>query len=336
MRLLNLSRGMLAVPFGALILMLWGFGCAVDGEQPCRLAPGEWSFVVVPDTQIYSQDLPGFFLAQFDWIESVRESESVRFVLHEGDITNDNSSAHWGLAAQAFGSLASELPYIIVPGNHDYGTDGSANSRASLMSETFHPRWPWGDVIDAGLFENGRVENSYSVVEVSEAQRWLLIGLEFGPRDRVLQWARGVLESHPGLPTVIVTHAYLYSDGTRYDISTRDDQQWSPYSFDFAIGMSVNDGQQIWEKLIEDFDQIRFVFSGHVLNEGVAHLASERPSGAVTHQILANYQHQELGGGGFLRIVRINEAQGTARVCTYSPVLNEWKRDAANMFEVAW
>lgn len=222
-----------------------------------------------------------------------------------------------------------------VGGNHDYEPGGSAGTRDSRFSEVLGAWWPWGDTVESEAFpesggRQGLVDNSYAVVSAG-GEEWLLLGLEFGPRDEVVEWARGVLENYQDTKTILLTHAFLYSDGARYDRTASPDQLWSPYSYGIAESSDVNDAEELWQALIEPNPQVRFVFSGHVLNEGVARRSDER-AGSITHQVLANYQHRAEGGGGFLRIVRMTEA--VAHVCTYSPSSNTWMTDDANSFDL--
>lgn len=320
------------------VLSLALSACTAEQNQDPRCDPqeGDWAFVVLPDTQNYAESFPEHFVTQLDWIAAAAQSERIEFVLHEGDITNDNSVAQWRIAEEAFSHLeAIDLPYLVIPGNHDYDPGGSAGTRDSRFSEVFGPLWPWGETVESAVYPEsgegaGLVDNSYAIVNAG-GQNWLLLGLEFGPRNEVVEWAKGVLRDHRQMNTIVLTHAFLYSDGTRYDHVSSPEQLWSPYSYGIAETSDVNDGQELWRELIEANPQVRFVFSGHVLNEGVARRSDER-GGFVTHQVLANYQHRNEGGGGFLRLVRMTE--NVAHVCTYSPSSNSWMIDELNSFDL--
>ena len=81
-------------------------------------------------------------------------------------------------------------------------------------------------------FEAGHVENSFSVLPVDRGRAsWLVLALEFGPRDEVLAWAASVLDAYRLTPAIIVTHAYLYRDGTPYDRSLTPHQQFNPHDY---------------------------------------------------------------------------------------------------------
>ena len=114
-------------------------------------------------------------------------------------------------------------------------------------------------------FEAGHIENSFSLFAAGD-QRWLVIGLEFGPRDEVVAWANTVLKAFANTPAIIITHAYLYRDGSRYDYAgTNNGQEYNPHLYTMVgqVGTSVNDGEELYRKLIEPNSNIKLVFCGH-------------------------------------------------------------------------
>ena len=78
------------------------------------------------------------------------------------------------------------------------------------------------------------------------------------------------------------------------------------------------------------------VFSGHILKSGVGTLVSEGENGNKVYQMLANYQKgvegSENGGNGFLRIIKVNRENQRIEVKTYSPWLDEFKKEKAHDF----
>ncbi len=293
-----------------------------------------WSVVVLPDTQVYSKAHPELFHAQTRFAAEHRDHYGIAAVLHAGDVTDDNSEAQWAIAAGALGRLDGEVPYAIALGNHDYGEGGSASSRdsrlhASMPFERFGAMPTFG-----GSFEEGRADNTWHRLATPDGP-WLVVALEFGPRDAVVDWARGVLLAHRAVPAMLVTHAYLYSDGTRYHRRARPDQRWSPHAYGVAqADGGVNDGEALWRKLVEPCSNVRLVFCGHVLNEGVARRTDVRPDGTQVHQLLANYQTGDRGGASLLRLVRFVDGGRRALVRTRAPFEDRWRDDPANAFDL--
>jgi len=292
----------------------------------------DWTAVVLPDTQIYVRAYPEMLKAQVDWIVGHRGSRRIRFAIHEGDVTHDNSESQWRLASRALHRLDGHVPYVIATGNHDYGPEGCASTRETRLDEYFPAEEMQSRPSFGGTYEPDRLDNSYHLFDTPTGP-WLVLALEFGPRDGAVEWAHDVLEEHPGIPTIVATHVYLYSDHTRYDRTARPDQKWSPHEYGLAeLPGGVNDGEALWRKLVLPRSQIAFVLSGHVLNEGAARRTDVRPDGTVVHQLLANYQTEREGGAAFLRLLEFVEGGRKVRVRTYSPFLDEHKTDERNDF----
>jgi hypothetical protein len=287
----------------------------------------EWTVVVLPDTQVYTYLSPELFEAQGRFIAENRERLDIRFVLHEGDVVDDNGSdAQWAVVARALGPLEGVVPCAVAVGNHDLGPRGCASTRETRLNDVL----PWlarGPTV-LETFAPGRAENIAHRIETPDGP-WLVLALEFGVRDEVAAWASEVAARHASVPAILVTHAYMYSDGTRYDAAARPDQKWSPLRY----GVGVNDGEMLFRKLVLPRSNIRLVLSGHVLNEGAARRTDVRPDGTAVHQMLANYQHREEGGTSFLRLLTFRGK--TLEVRTYAPARDLWKDDDANRFDLA-
>ena len=311
--------------------------CDVSTRDAAAVPAGpSFTIVVLPDTQYYAAEHPEILAAQADWIVRRRAAERIAFVVHEGDIVDADEPRQWEAAARSLHELDGVVPYVLSAGNHDYRRAGRVVSRDGSMSLYFPPAGfaarPWF----RGTFEPGRIEDSYEIVDAPGGP-WLVLSLEFGARDAVLAWADAIAKRHATLPAIVVTHAYLDSDGTRYDHVARADQPWNPHHYltDTHAG-DVNDGEEIWRKLVARNDNIRFVLCGHDLSDGVGRLTSVRGDGTKVHQLLANYQTGALGGEGFLRLMRFFPEEQRVVVQTYSPYADRFKTDPENEFTLTY
>jgi 3',5'-cyclic AMP phosphodiesterase CpdA len=300
------------------------------GGPPDTPPPPPATIIVLPDTQYYSAAYPDVYLQQTRWIVDQKRALHIEAVLHVGDLVDGFDDAEqWSSAGAAMRVLDGVVPYVIVPGNHD--TDAS---RETPINTYFGPdSLPWL----GGTMTAGRIENNYALIAIG-AQRWLVVGIEFGPRDSVVAWADSVLKAYPSLPAILVTHAYLYRDGSRYDINvSRVSQQYFiPQDYGYTASEGINDGEMMWQRLVLPNPNVRMVFSGH--DSAAARLTSARPDGSLVHQMLSDYQWYGgvYFGYGYLRIVRLDYAQRTISVETYSPYLREHLTDDANQFTLEW
>lgn len=291
--------------------------------------------VLLPDTQTYAEKYPDILYSQLKWIDS--NGRNIDFVLQQGDLTQNNSQKEWMVVQNAFYTIERKVPYTIVPGNHDMGsTDGKfADVRDSRMFNSFFPidtarsRKHFG-----GAFEPDRMDNTFHLFRAGRTN-WLILSLEFGPRNEVLDWANEIVKQHRDRVVIVNTHSYMYSDSTRQGPG----DSWRPQAY--GIGkdtgrLATNDGEQIWEKLIRINPNIRFVFSGHVLNSGVGTLVSTNDAGLPVYQMLANYQEgvkgSVNGGNGYLRMVNIDRKKKTIEVRTYSPYIDRFMEQPAHQF----
>ncbi|MDD4192508.1 MAG: metallophosphoesterase [Mangrovibacterium sp.] len=293
--------------------------------------------VLLPDTQNYSESYPEIFYAQTRWI--AENSGSFALVLHQGDITNHNTPKEWETAAGAMNLLDGKVPYVVCPGNHDYGTNGTADVRDTDLFNTWFPYGKYSKTAGfGGAFETGRMDNVWYTLKAGGI-KWLILSLEFGPRDKVLEWASEVIRAHPSHKVIVNTHAYMYADDTR--MSEERGHRWPPRLSKMNVhatgAESPNNGEQMWQKLVSRYPNILLVFSGHVLGDGTGTLVSEGVHGNKVYQMLANYQGAVKGsvngGNGFLRIVTVDPRQGRIAVQTYSPYVNAYKTDSSQQFE---
>jgi len=312
-------------------------GCEMSSARAMtEAAPDSFTIVALPDTQYYAAAHPEILAAQSDWILRRSHDDRIAAVVHEGDVVDADEPRQWRAAARSLHRLDGVVPWLPSTGNHDYSRNGKFISRNSQIDTYFPPAAFARNAWFGGTFEEGRIENSFAIVEAPGGP-WMIISLEFGPRDAVLAWADQVAKRYAALPTIVVTHAYLYSDGTRYDHLNRPDQLWNPHAYlpDGETGQ-VNDGEEIWRKLIVRNRNVLFVLCGHDLADGVAELTSARPDGTLVHQVLANYQTGKLGGEGFLRVMRFFPSERRVAIHTYSPYLDRFKSDADNEFSLAY
>jgi hypothetical protein len=308
---------------------------ADSGTQPEAGSPTgvPWTLIALPDTQYYSSTYPQIFDAQTQWIVDNKTERNILYVVHEGDIVDNDVDDQWTNASHSLHLLDLNVPYVLAMGNHDYPGAGGAFSRDTTLFDKYFSltSLDWQPTFK-GTYEPGTASNSFHLFEAN-GQTWLVVSLEFGPRDAVLAWADRVLKANPSTNAIVLTHAYLYSDGTRFDHLTRTDQAFNPHTYGVeALAGGVNDGEEIWQKLIVNNPNVRIVLCGHVHAE--SHLTSTRDAGPPVHQILADYQDDGQGGDGYLRIMTF-QPNGAINVSSYSPYLKQYRTDAENLFTLS-
>lgn len=307
--------------------------------DPVPFYPGSWTMAVLPDIQNYNNDDTKTlkFRQMTQWIADNKSARNIKFVTSVGDLVNNNTAAQFTRAKEGFGILNGVLPYAPVTGNHDYGSNGSANTRTTLFNDYFSPSDnPLNDPAKGGALKGmrhaGSMENAYYTFGVGE-RKYMVMALEWSPRDGSVAWADSVIAAHPDHRVMVVTHAYTYYDNTRYDWAAKgSSQSWSPYLYGTANDPDgINDGEQLWQKLVKKHENITFVQSGHVLNDQVGYLASTGDFGNTVHQMLYNRQ---LVDDGQLRLLEFHPDGVHVQVKTYSPITDVWRTDADGQFRM--
>ncbi len=177
-------------------------------------APKPFTLIVLPDTQRYALLFPNIYARQTAWIKEQQKAHNIVGVLHEGDITDKSSAQEWATAEQAMRTLDGVVPYCLVMGNHDFDPGSKPAQRsASRFNQHFgsqrFEKYPWY----GGHYGTGN-ENAYYLLHVDKSD-FLILCLEFGPRDEVLAWANQIVAAHPRHHTIVLTHCYTSATDTR-------------------------------------------------------------------------------------------------------------------------
>lgn len=307
-------------------------------EAPAPI-PGGFTLAVLPDTQIYTWKHPDTYPAQTKWIADNAKRYNTAYVLHVGDITQHNTNHQWKIAVDAHALLdAKGLPCALTTGNHDLGPEGKAGTRETPFAKYFplaaFKQWPtFGGIYDQ---EPDRTDNNYHLFEAG-GRKWLILCLEFGPRDDVLRWGGAIAAKHPDRSIILVTHAYLRPDNNRFNrhafIKVKN--------LEVNLGMDryglakdergFNDGEDIWKKLVSQHANFALVVSGHVCYTG--RLDSEGRHGNVVHQMVVDYQSGKDGGQGHLRLLQFHPDGRRVSVADYSPLLDQLSDKLGTQYE---
>jgi hypothetical protein len=326
---MNLHRTLRRAFFA--ILLILSAASSLWAQTPLKstaFTPGSWSLVLLPDTQYYSLSYPDLFMLQTRWIVKNQQKYDIRYVLGLGDITDKNTTREWRNAKKAIDELDGHVPYVLASGNHDYTPHGDSASGHTGINETFplskFAKWP----TFGGAIKRGEVTNTYHLFNAGGTD-WIVIVLQWAPSDAAVKWANGVLAKHPKRKAILVTHAYLFDDNTRYDFAKKGKKQkWNPHSYAHKKG---NDGEELWQKLVRK-NNFALVFCGHVSIHGYGFLVSKNDRGKRVYQMMADYQSRPLGGEAYLRILEFLPDGKTVHVLSYSPLRDKYLSDAGNQF----
>ncbi|MEF3303962.1 metallophosphoesterase [Paenibacillus sp. GYB003] len=282
-----------------------------------------FSFVVIPDTQIMAKHHPESFAAMTRWIAEQAGPLRIRAVLHLGDVVDSGarSEREWELARNALGLIERRgIPLLIAPGNHDYD-NLLANDRSLTMFNRFFGAHRYaGAEWFGGSFEEDRAENVYARLNV-DGTPFLVLALEFGPRDEVLAWADDVLRRYPDHRAIVVTHCHMYIHGER----SKPGDAHNPKTYPGAHG--ANDGEDLWQKCFRKHGNLIAVYSGHQVPAHVSYRIDRGDEGNLVFQSFQNWQEAPNGGDGRIRIVRFDIEGGTIGHSVFNPRTNRYETE---------
>jgi hypothetical protein len=249
---------------------------------------------------------------------------NVPFVLQLGDITETAADVEWEVAKAAFARLDGKVPYVLTPGNHDYGGRLQVLSKRSPMSNFFpvshFAKMPtFGGVYDA---QPDKSDNSFHKFEAG-GRKWLVIAFEFAPRNDVLRWAGEICGKHADHSVIIITHAYLepktnqriaFTGGFGYKPAPAAPNQPPTERPDLNLGVDI------WNKLASQHANIAMVLCGHACYTN--HKSDKGKAGNLVQEVVVDYQKDVKGGNGWMRLLQFLPDGRTVRTRDYSPILD--------------
>ena len=309
------------------IFLLWLATLVAPFSALAQTTSSDFSFILLPDTQNEAQFFPNVLSSQTQWIVDNRTQLNIQAVLGLGDIVNNGTDpAQQTNADSAIRRLDNAgIPYFLAIGNHDYdgGEDAGVVARAVTgFNQWFGPSRYAGKSYYKGNFPSGSNENFYGVLTINGKQ-YLILVLEFIPRTTSLNWAASIVQANPDKEVIVVTHSFLFVDGTTADRCDTEDKP-----------RSDNDGEQMWDSFVSKYPNIVMVVNGHLTAGEAARRADLGINGNLINSMFSNYQTDANGGDGWLRIVTFHPSSNTISVQTYSPFLNSYRTDSDNQFTV--
>ncbi|MFI6805001.1 LamG-like jellyroll fold domain-containing protein [Streptomyces luteogriseus] len=254
-----------------------------------------FTFAVMPDTQ-YLFDGPSIDKAPVEaslryLLEHGRE-ENIVFLSHLGDLTQNGAKEEFAAIGEAFRLLDRRgVGYSVLAGNHDVKSSTTDQRGSTPYLDAFGPQRFEGQPTFGGACPDGY--NSFHRFTAG-GREWLVLALDWRLSPQGYAWARGVLAQHPKTPVILTTHELVVEDDTLSDY-----------------------GQQLWDQLIEDHDQIFLALGGHYWP--AARATRKNAAGHDVHLHLTNYQNRYFGGAAMIRLYRFDLDRGVVDVETLSP-----------------
>ncbi|WP_141207854.1 LamG-like jellyroll fold domain-containing protein [Streptomyces griseorubiginosus] len=254
-----------------------------------------FTLAVMPDTQ-YLFDGPSIDKAPVEaslrYLLEHGKDENIVFLSHLGDLTQNGAAPEFAAISEAFELLDRRgVGYSVLAGNHDVKSSSTDQRGATPYLDAFGPSRFKRHRTFGGASADGY--NTYHLFRAA-GREWLVLALDWRLSDQGYAWARSVLAAHPRTPVILTTHELVVADDTLSDY-----------------------GQQLWDRLVKDHDQIFLTLNGHYWPAGRA--TRRNSAGNDVHLHLTNYQNRYFGGAAMIRLYRFDLDRGVIDVETVSP-----------------
>ena len=333
----------------ALIISFSLFACQGDNpsesEEKIWLSASEinipieydFSFMAIGDPQIITENEPEKLKNIYDYVIDNVQTKKVQHVFGLGDITDNDTFSEWNIAKEQIARMDSVVPYSIIRGNHDILSSKNLNNGVLSMKVSTNfdeiygtPNSPYANQYTycfEGEGEEFRARNTIHFFS-STTRDYMVVALDYGASDNVLNWANEIIKAHPYHNVIVTTHNYLDIDGTTSDkgegsVPSRD------YNLDNSYG--VNDGNDMWNKLISKHKNIILVLCGHHPLDQLLMVKSTGDKGNEIAQILIDPQGMDKGDAkGMVATFYVDKNGEDITVEWYSTIKNQYYKKSNN------
>lgn len=301
-----------------LLFPVFSYATTVSG-LPVTSDP-DFTMVLFPDIQNMTFDHSAIWETEPAWVVANKISQNIKAVIGLGDNANTDSHEATSQTEAAIGYTSLDvagIPYVDVPGNHDY--DFSNNDLSGRVLTTWNTYFGGSSRVANQSYFGGQYDatsgNYWIKVDVG-SYKFLILSLELFPRTAVLNWAQTVVSANPDREVIVATHGYLNPDGTR----TLHVDDFGPDAYNLNAD---NDAQQMWDNFIKLNPNIFLVVSGHQVNSAYSSSRVDVGSnGNLVYQLFLNHQYDTNGGNGYMGLLKFRPTLGRIEVSSYSAFLS--------------
>lgn len=302
-----------------------------------------FSIIILPDTQHYTSSYPDIFYQQMDWIVKNKTLLNIQYVVHMGDITNNNKEYAWIVASNCYKILEKErIPYSVVCGDNDIKNPDYNEYDGIRHTELLNRYFPVsrfdkpGSWWRGGFFESGKIDNYYCLFNYKN-DKYMIMNLEIAPRSAVIKWAGSIISQNDSRKVIVVTHDYIDRNGVRLD----DLKSFGMAGRDETDKLKGNNAEGLFEKLIRRYPNIFLVLCGH--KEGTFENTvrikdiKDPEKKRKIFEILSDFQNEKLkgtdekSGKGLLRVLKIYPGKNEIVISTVSALTGKSKGEEIHL-----
>lgn len=296
-----------------------GCGVSVLGSEwlAPNFAEGDYTMLVLPDTQCLVENWPQHFQEMTQWIADNKDRLNIQAVLHLGAMVDDNLAVQWETVKEGMDRInAAGIPWMPMMGNHD----NSEYFNRYFDYETYGTGQSWF----GGSYEEGKLDHTYWFVTAGQRE-YLILSLGWAPTWEVLDWAKGIVEENPEKNVILTAHGYMNSNGQL--LSEVSSISITKYFKDRP------EGYQVWEAF-QGYENLVLAMGGHVPSPDVIQWIGQNGAGRDVSSLLFDRQRDDIENHyGMIGILTFHAESDTVDINWYSADLDALYREK-NQFPI--
>jgi len=303
-----------------------------------------FSIILLPDTQHYTSSYPEMIYKQMDWIVENKNALNIQYVIHLGDITNNNKEYAWEVADKSFKILENKgIPYSIVYGDNDMKNPDKNYYDGIRHTEYLHKYFPvsrfekQGSWWSGGFYDPSVIDNYYCLFNYKD-YKFLIMNLELAPRSSVLKWADTIIAQNSSRKVILVTHDYLDRNGNHLN----DLKSFGLNRRDKEDKLKGNNADAVFKKLVLKNPNVILVLCGHKEGEFQKEVKIKKTEDSgksrKVFEILSDFQDEKLkgtdekSGKGLLRVLKFYPEKNEIGITTISALTGKAKDEEIHLF----
>ena len=296
-----------------------GCGSSILGNDwiAPNFAEGDYSMVVLPDTQKLVTSWEDTYYEQMQWIADNEDALNIQAVLHMGDMVDNNTAREWTICEAGTDILQNAgIPWMPMRGNHDDAD--YFNNYYDYTTYGTNQSW------FGGAYHSDKLEHTYWFVTVGQRE-YMILSLGWAPSWDVLAWAQDIVEAHSDKNVILTCHAYMNSDGTLLDSS--DAHCPSSYHPGYP------DGDDVWDAF-KGYENVVLAMGGHIHSANIVTFVDQNGTGRDVTSLLVDRQNDDMANHyGMVAVLTFHNGSNTVDVNWYSVRYDALYR-AKNQFSI--
>ena len=296
-----------------------GCGSSILGNDwiAPNFAEGDYSMVVLPDTQKLVTSWEDTYYEQMQWIADNEDALNIQAVLHMGDMVDNNTAREWTICEAGTDILQNAgIPWMPMRGNHDDAD--YFNNYYDYTTYGTNQSW------FGGSYHADKLDHTYWFVTAGNRE-YMILSLGWAPSWDVLAWAQDIVEAHSDKNVILTCHAYMNSDGTLLDSS--DAHCPSSYHPGYP------DGDDVWDAF-KGYENVVLAMGGHIHSANIVTFVDQNGTGRDVTSLLVDRQNDDMANHyGMVAVLTFHSGSNTVDVNWYSVRYDALYR-AKNQFSI--